>query len=220
MTRRGGILGPVPSRAGEVALHPLRRQDGGAWRRLRLADKALLRPWDVTSPLSWAERHGRRAWSAHRRELRAAENRGEAHALAIRVDDVFAGQVTIGGIQGGALRSGWVGYWVGSPWQHRGVATCAVALAVDAALGAWGLHRIEATVAPENAASRRVVERLGFRTEGLLRRYLDVDGGWHDHVLYALTSEDLRPPLTVRLPGLLASSASSGQPRSGTEENP
>jgi [ribosomal protein S5]-alanine N-acetyltransferase len=67
----------------------------------------------------------------------------------------------------------------------------AVALAVDHCLGAAGLHRIEATVRPENVASRRVLEKLGFREEGIFRRYLDVDGAWRDHLCYAMTAEEV-----------------------------
>ena len=69
--------------------------------------------------------------------------------------------------------------------------TAAVALAVDHCLGPVGLHRLEATVRPENAASLRVLAKLGFREEGMFRRYLDVDGAWRDHLCFAITTEDL-----------------------------
>jgi ribosomal-protein-alanine N-acetyltransferase len=103
----------------------------------------------------------------------------------------FVGQVTIGGIQRGALRSGWVGYWVDSTVQNGGVATGALALAVGHALGPVGLHRIEATIAPENRASQAVVTHVGFRQEGYLQRYLDINGAWRDHLLFAMTREEL-----------------------------
>ena len=99
--------------------------------------------------------------------------------------------VTLGGIQRGALRSGWVGYWVDSRFHGRGVATAAVALFVAHGFGPVGLHRIEATIAPENLASRAVVAHLGFRQEGHLVRYLDINGAWRDHLLYALTVEEV-----------------------------
>jgi len=74
-----------------------------------------------------------------------------------------------------------------------GVATAAVALAVDHCFARVGLHRIEATVRPENVRSRRVLAKLGFREEGLLRRYLEVDGDWRDHLVLAVTEEDVLP---------------------------
>jgi ribosomal-protein-alanine N-acetyltransferase len=199
------VLGPIPAvstESGDVGLRPLRRSDGRAWREIRIRDQALIARWDATSRQAWATRHTPAMWRAQRSALRAAARRGEALPFAITVDGSFAGQVTVGGIQRGALRSGWVGYWVDSR-VHRGrVATRAVALAVAHAFGTVGLHRVEATIAPANTASQAVVSHLGFRQEGLLRRYLDIDGQWRDHLLYALTVEDLpgdRPPLVALL---------------------
>ena len=73
----------------------------------------------------------------------------------------------------------------------RGMASLAVALVCDHAFGQVGLHRLQADIRPENLPSQRLVERLGFRREGLLRRYLDIDGDWRDHYSYALLAEDL-----------------------------
>jgi ribosomal-protein-alanine N-acetyltransferase len=110
----------------------------------------------------------------------------------IEVDGDFAGQLTIGNVTHGALRSAWIGYWVASPLTGKGVATGALALGLDHCFGPVGLHRVEATVRPENVASRAVLAKAGFREEGLLRRYLDVDGGWRDHLLVAITIEELK----------------------------
>ena len=71
------------------------------------------------------------------------------------------------------------------------MASLAVALVCDHAFGAVGLHRVQADIRPENVPSQRLVERLGFQREGLLRRYLDIDGDWRDHLAYALLAEDL-----------------------------
>jgi ribosomal-protein-alanine N-acetyltransferase len=185
------VLGPLPSRAGAVTLRPLRRRDGAAWRTIRLRDEALIARWDATSTLSWPERHSPALWRTHRALLVAAARRGEALPFVICVDGRFAGQLTLGGIQRGALQSGWVGYWVDSTVHGNGVATVAVALALAHGLGPVGLHRVEATIAPENAASRAVVGHLGMREEGLLRRYLDIAGAWRDHLLFAMTVEEL-----------------------------
>ena len=184
-------LGPVPVRAGAVAVRPLRRADGDRWQQIRIRDQDAIAPWDATSALSWAERHNRAQWHSHRSLLIAAARRGEVLPFVITLDGVFVGQVTVGGIQRGALRSAWVGYWVDSKVQGGGVATAAVALTVGHALGPVGLHRIEATIAPENRASQAVVAHLGFRQEGYLQRYLDINGAWRDHLLFAMTAEEL-----------------------------
>lgn len=184
-------LGPVPTPAGSVAVRPLRRSDGSLWREIRIRDEDLIARWDATSRLSWADRHTRSQWRLHRTLLAAAARRGEVLPFGITVDGVFAGQVTLGGIQRGALRSAWIGYWVDSARTGQGVATAAVALVTVHALNQVGLHRLEATIAPDNGPSRAVVGHLGYREEGLLRRYLDIDGAWRDHLLFAITADEI-----------------------------
>lgn len=184
-------LGPVRVRAGSVELRPLQRSDGDRWQRIRIRNEATISPWDATSSLTWAQRHTPAQWRSHRSLLIAAARRGEVLPFAITLAGHFVGQVTVGGIQRGALRSAWVGYWVDSAVQGGGVATAAVALAVGHALGPVGLHRIEATIAPGNAASQAVVGHVGFRQEGYLQRYLDISGAWRDHLLFAVTTEEI-----------------------------
>ena len=185
------VLGPLACPQGDVVLRPLRRADGAAWRRLRIGDRQYIERWDATSPLTWRERHSVAGWREHRAALVHAARRGACLPFAITVDGAFAGQVTVGGMARGAVCSGWVGYWVASSMTGGGVASTAVALAVAHALGSVGLHRVEATIDPENAPSRAVAERVGMRREGLLRRYLDIAGQWRDHLLYAITVEEL-----------------------------
>jgi ribosomal-protein-alanine N-acetyltransferase len=185
------VLGPVAVRAGAVGLRPLRRSDGDRWQQIRLRNEAAISPWDATSSLTWAQRHTPAQWRSHRSLLIAAARRGEVLPFAITLAGQFVGQVTIGGVQRGALRSAWVGYWVDAEVASGGIATAAVALAVGHALGPAGLHRIEATIAPENVASQAVVAHVGFRQEGYLQRYLDISGAWRDHLLFAVTREEI-----------------------------
>ncbi len=192
-------LGPVWVAAGQVALRPVRLRDGSAWSRLRLRDEDYLRAWEPDAEGSWAERSTTMAWPVMCGGLRATARRGHALPFAITLDGQFAGQLTLGNVVRGSLRSAWVGYWVESGVAGGGVATGAVALAVDHAFGPVGLHRIEATVRPENAASLRVLAKLGFRDEGLLQRYLEVDGAWRDHQLLAMTRDEVGAGLVSRL---------------------
>ncbi|GMA86300.1 hypothetical protein GCM10025868_15500 [Angustibacter aerolatus] len=97
------------------------------------------------------------------------------------------------GIGWGSLRSGHIGYWIGHEFAGRGITPLAVALATDHCLRVVGLHRVEINIRPENAPSLRVVEKLGFRDEGLRERYLHIDGAWRDHRTFALTAEEPRP---------------------------
>lgn len=183
---------PLIVRAGEVRLRPARRRDGARWSRLRLDDRDHLEPWEPTPEGDWERRNSRRAWWETRAQLARSARYGGVLPAVIELDGRLCGQITLGGISRGALQSAWIGYWVARYAAGGGVATAAVAMALDHAFREAGLHRLEATVRPENAASRRVLERSGFREEGLLRRYLHVDGDWRDHLLVARTREELR----------------------------
>jgi ribosomal-protein-alanine N-acetyltransferase len=131
--------------------------------------------------------------------LRSLARRGQCLPFAITVDGRFAGQITVGNVVRASLRSAWIGYWVSSETAGRGVATAAVALVVDHAMFKAGLHRVEATVRPENAPSLRVLRKAGFREEGLFLRYLDVAGAWRDHLVLAITAEEIANGLVARL---------------------
>ncbi|MGH3696845.1 MAG: GNAT family N-acetyltransferase [Pseudonocardiaceae bacterium] len=192
-------LGPVRVTAGEVVLRPVRLRDGAAWSRLRLRDEDYLRVWEPEAEGTWAERFTTMAWPVMCSGLRATARRGQALPFSVILDGQFVGQLTLGNVVRGSLLSAWVGYWVEARAAGGGVGTGAVALAVDHAFGPVGLHRVEATVRPENAASLRVLAKLGFRDEGLLRRYLEVDGAWRDHRLLALTRDEIGTGLVPRL---------------------
>jgi ribosomal-protein-alanine N-acetyltransferase len=110
---------------------------------------------------------------------------------------LLVGQLTVGGISWGSLRSAHIGYWVDQEVAGRGIMPTAVAMATDHCF-AVGLHRMEINIRPENVASRRVVEKLGFRPEGLRPRYLHIDGDWRDHLSFALTVDEVAGGLLAR----------------------
>ncbi|MFC0547215.1 GNAT family N-acetyltransferase [Kutzneria chonburiensis] len=192
-------LGPLAVPAGVVELRPPRLFDASTWSRIRIRERSHLENWEPTAPGSWEERNGVLAWPSQWSALRGLARRGQTLPFMILVDGVLAGQVTVGNVLRGSLRSAWVGYWVDSEVTGGGVATAATALVVDHCFRNAALHRIEATVRPENTPSVRVLTKLGFREEGLFRRYLDVAGGWRDHICFALTAEEVTDGLVDRL---------------------
>ncbi|MFC9433780.1 GNAT family N-acetyltransferase [Nocardia sp. NPDC057030] len=192
-------LGPIRVSAGEVTLRPVRLRDAAAWSRIRLQDRAHLEPWEPTGRGAWEARNHASNWPSLWSSLKAEARRGAMIPLVIEVDGAFSGQLTVGNIVRGALRSGWIGYWVAKELSGQGVATAALALGLDHCFGPIGLHRVEATVRPENLASQAVLRNVGFREEGLLRRYLDVDGAWRDHLLVGITVEELMGTVVDRL---------------------
>ena len=197
---------PVRLQDGDVGLRPLRQRDAGRWRELRAANRDWLMQWEATPPEPGTPGLTFRQLV---RTLSSEARAGRALPFAVTLGGEMVGQLSVTGIGWGSLRSGHIGYWVGREVAGRGITPTAVALATDHCLWTMGLHRVEVNIRPENAASLRVVEKLGFRDEGLREKYLHIDGAWRDHRTFALTVEDLRPE------GLLARWHQRRSPTSG-----
>ncbi|GAA4719778.1 GNAT family protein [Isoptericola chiayiensis] len=181
--------------SGAVVLRPLRRRDGGEWMRLRRVNADWLEPWEATTP---GERPGATTFGEYVRALTSQARAGTALPFVIELDGALAGQLTVSAIQLGSLCSASIGYWVAREHAGRGVVPTAVAMATDYCFQIVGLHRIEINIRPENAASLRVVEKLGFRDEGIRERYLHIQGAWRDHRSFALTAEEVPQGLLAR----------------------
>ena len=187
---------PARLREGSLELRPLRLRDSASWREVRTRNAGWLRPWEATLPL--AEDDAPTTYGAMVRRLRSEAREGRSLPFALIVDGAFAGQVTVGGIARGSLLSAYVGYWIDQRFAGRGLMPTAVALVTDHCFREVGLHRVEINVRPENAASLRVVEKLGFRPEGMRERYLHIDGDWRDHLTFALCADDVPEGLLQR----------------------
>jgi ribosomal-protein-alanine N-acetyltransferase len=173
-----------------VALRPLVTRDAAAWRETRVRNADWLRPWEPTNPETPLYQSSLGPYVAMVRTMRREARRGVTLPWAISYAGTFAGQMTVGNIIWGSARTASVGYWVDRKYAGLGVTPTALAMALDHCFSVVGLHRIEATIRPDNRASRRVVEKLGFHEEGIRRRSLHVDGAWRDHICYAITAED------------------------------
>jgi ribosomal-protein-alanine N-acetyltransferase len=115
---------------------------------------------------------------------------GTGYGFGIFVDGRLTGEITLSSIQRGPFQNAFVGYWVDKARAGRGLAPEATVVVLRFAFEELSLHRVEVAIVPRNHASRRVVEKLELREEGVALRYLEIDGRWEDHVRYAVTAEE------------------------------
>lgn len=191
---------PVELTDGEVTLRPMKVRDQRVWREVNLRNRAWLSPWEATVPPPSPGRlpPARPNFRQMVRHLRNEAQAGRMMPFTVLYRGELRGQLTVAGITWGSMCSAHIGYWVDRAVAGRGVMPTAVALAVDHCFRTVGLHRVEICIRPENAPSRRVVEKLQFREEGLRPRYLHIDGDWRDHLVYALTAEEVPEGLLTR----------------------
>lgn len=161
------------------------------WAALRSESRKFLAPWEPIWPADELTRLGfRRRVKRYQRELRD----GSGYPFFIFAADGLAllGGLTLSQVQRGVTQSGSLGYWMGERYAGRGYMTDAVRAVLRYGFDNLRLHRIEAACLPHNAASIRLLEKVGFRREGYARSYLCIDGRWQDHLLYAMVTDDPR----------------------------
>ena len=179
---------PVPVlRAGSVVIRPVRLRDARALERELVEGRPWMREWEATSPRGTIGFDTRGSIRALQQNARG----GQGLPFIIEVDGELAGQLNVTAISYGSLSSATIGYWIAERFAGRGATPAAVALATDHCFQTLGLHRMEICIRPENQKSLRVVEKLGFRYEGLKRRYIHINGDWRDHYCFGLVTEEV-----------------------------
>jgi [ribosomal protein S5]-alanine N-acetyltransferase len=172
---------------GSLTMRPIRARDARPLERVLLENRGWLRRWEATYPGGGSVIDTR----ASIRNLTAHARAGTALPFLLEWDGELAGQLNVSSITHGSLSSATIGYWVAKSMAGRGITPTAVALATDYCFRAMRLHRMEICIRPENGPSLRVVEKLGFRYEGLRRRFIHIDGDWRDHFSFALVAEEV-----------------------------
>lgn len=180
-------------RHGSVMLRPPRAADYGDWADLREISRDYLQPWEPTWPADDLSRAAyRRRLGVYAREMEV----GGAWPFFTfdKTGERLLGAITLSNIRRGVAETGTLGYWIGRPHAGQGHATDAVKAMLTFAFDTLKLHRVEAACVPTNAASRRVLEKAGFRCEGEARAYLKINGGWADHILFGVVEDEVGRP--------------------------
>ena len=171
----------------DVKLRLVRMKDAKALETLLLEHRSWLRPWEATNP------YAPNVWDTRgmlRSLIKALDDRSGL-PFVIEHQGKVVGQINVANILHGSVSSAIIGYWIAPTVAGKGITPTAVALVSDYLFNVVGLHRIEIDIRPENAASLRVVQKLGYRFEGLKQRYIHINGAWRDHYVFALTHEEV-----------------------------
>lgn len=186
-------MGGVP-----ISLRTMDMDDADEWNDVRWRNTEWLRPWAAGDPM-----HGSGlTFEQWVRRQRNDEAHGGGVVFLIEYRKRMIGQISLGAINYGAMRSGVVGYWVSRDYAGHGIAPMALAMLADWAIGSPDgpqLHRLEIAILPENQRSLAVVRKVGARDEGERANYMYVDGSWRTHRTFSLLAEDMGDGFESRL---------------------
>jgi [ribosomal protein S5]-alanine N-acetyltransferase len=173
----------------EVYLRYPRMPDFKAWAKLRAESREFLTPWEPV----WARDELTKGAFRRRIKRYQKETRQDtAYAFFVyrKDDDQLLGGCTLSNVRRGVTQACSLGYWIGQRFARQGFMFDAVRALIPFVFSTLGLHRIEAACLPSNAASQNLLMKAGFRQEGLARKYLQINGEWRDHVLFALLEDE------------------------------
>lgn len=172
-------------------MRPLRNEDFPQWREVRRRNAAWLTKWEpskIPGAPDVVEDRSAFGMRCHAREREW--QMGVGYGFGTFVGGHFAGEVNLNSVQRGPFQNAYVGYWVDEKHAGQGYTPEGVVLVARFAFEQLKLHRLQIAIVPRNAASRRVVEKLSIRAEGVAERYLEINGTWEDHIRFAITSEE------------------------------
>ena len=174
-----------------VMLRPLVVGDYADWNEVRERNGEWLTRWVPQRLANQPDPSRDRDAFAVRCSARQRERQlGTGFGFGLFVDGRFSGEINLSSVQRGPFQSAYVGYWIDQQQAGHGFMPEALVILARFAFEDAHLHRIQIAIIPRNQPSRRVVEKLGLREEGLAERYLEINGVWEDHLRYAITVEE------------------------------
>ena len=172
-------------------MRPLAANDFREWSEVRRRNHDWLTVWEPSRQPHHADPVlDRSAFTARCLQRDRDRASGTAYQFALFLDQHVAGEVNINNVVRGAMQSATIGYWIDQAHAGQGYVAEAVVVVLQFAFEQLGLHRVEICIVPRNERSRRIVEKLGIRDEGVALRYLEINGVWEDHIRYGITVEE------------------------------
>lgn len=191
MIRSDPEPGSVPLLGRRVLLRTLLAEDYAQWREVRTVNEEWLTKWEPQRvPGQPDVVQSRQAFGSRCAARQRERQLGTGFGFGVFVDGSLVGEMNVSSIQRGPFQNAYVGYWIDQRVAGEGYTPEALVVAMRFAFEELRLHRLQIAIIPRNRASRRVVEKLGIRLEGMAERYLEINGNWEDHFRYAITVEE------------------------------
>ena len=174
-----------------IMLRPLSANDFREWSEVRRRNHDWLTVWEPSRHAHQADpMTDRSAYMARVLQRDRDRSNGTAYQFGLFLDQHVVGEVNLNNVARGAMQSGTIGYWIDQAHAGHGYVAEAVVVVIQFAFEQLGLHRVEICIVPRNERSRRVMEKLDVREEGIAQRYLEINGVWEDHIRYGMTVEE------------------------------
>jgi ribosomal-protein-alanine N-acetyltransferase len=181
--------GPLFGR--RLLMRPLLAEDYGQWQEVRTVNEDWLTKWEPQRIVGQPDVvQNRQAFSSRCSARQRERQLGTGYGFGIFVDNELVGEMNVSAIQRGPFQNAYVGYWIDQRFAGQEYTPEALVVAMRFAFEELRLHRLQISIIPRNKASRRVVEKLAIRLEGMAERYLEINGHWEDHLRYAITTEE------------------------------
>ena len=191
MIRSPAEPGSKPLIGRRLVLRPLLVDDYSQWNEVRTVNEDWLTRWEPQRVAGQPDVvQNRQAFSSRCAARQRERQLGTGYGFGIFVDNMLAGEMNVSSIQRGPFQNAYVGYWIDQRHAGQEYTPEALVVAMKFAFEDLRLHRLQIAIIPRNRPSRRVVEKLGIRLEGMAERYLEINGNWEDHLRYAITTEE------------------------------
>ena len=185
------VSSPLRLYGRRILLRPLVPADFEAWSEVRTRNGEWLTRWEPLRHPKAPDPAVNRDAFANRCAARDRERQnGSTYAFGIFVDHAFAGEINLNNVLRGAIQTATIGYWIDKARAGNSYMSEAVLVTCRFAFEELKLHRVEVCIIPRNHNSRRVMEKLAIREEGVAQRFLEINGVWEDHVRYGITAEE------------------------------
>lgn len=183
--------GAIPLVGRRLLMRPLVADDYPQWREVRTVNEEWLTKWEPQRVAGQPDVvQSRQAFSSRCAARQRERQLGTGYGFGIFVDNQLAGEMNVSAIQRGPFQNAYVGYWIDERLAGQEYTPEALVVAMRFAFEDLRLHRLQISIIPRNKPSRRVVEKLGIRLEGMAEKYLEINGNWEDHMRYAITIEE------------------------------